>query len=259
MLVGDWASNERFADIYLVSFSGSLDRRVINATRRANTLYFVYMNNLTPASAAHLDLELRCHQAYVGCVDLTCMSLTKVFLSTMLIRIYIQHRSIILQGHENDRHDMEDVNLIGYDFKKAGYTVRSVPLWMYGWFLSYKIERPVLPDEESDTRFSLSAMTPVPCPIARCLVELDEHKLEYLQAKKAGSLRRADFHALTAEEIAAQVRAKLSSNYIFNLARAKGADKLKFNIVLENPGVARHLCALEYQPQEQKLSVITLF
>lgn len=258
VLAGDWTSNERFADVYSASFKDEMDSRLLASTRRADTLYFVYLNNLTDASVARLDAGLSRHASYLGALDMRYSTPMKALLSTMLVRAYIQHRSVILQGHEDDRDDMQDVNLIGYDFKKSGYINRSVPSWLYGWFLSYKIERPVLPNE-SDTRFSLSTMTPTPSPISDCVVELDEGKLQYLQESKTGSLKRADLHALSAEEIAAQVRGKLGSNYIFNLSRAQGAKTLKFNIVLENQGAARYVCALEYLPQERKLRVITLF
>jgi hypothetical protein len=259
VLVGDWTSEHRFAEICSESFADRVDARMLDPTRRADTLYFVYLNNLTSASAARIDSALSGHVAYLGALELTYSSLMKVFLSGMLMRIYIQHRSTIIQGHEDDRDDMEDVNLIGYEFAKFGYTNRSVPLWLHGWFLSYKIERPVLSVEDSDTRFSLNAMTPTPYPIAQCVVELDERKLDYLQREKFGSLRRAELHTLSAEEVSAQLRSKLASNYIYSLARATNGDALKFNIMLENPGMCRYLCALEYLPQEQKLRLITLF
>lgn len=259
VLVGDWISEYQFAEIYSESFPDHVEARMLDATRPADTLYFVYLNNLTNASAARIDSALSSHAGYLGALDLTYSSVMKAFLSGMLMRIYIQHRSTIIQGHEDDRDDMENVNLIGYDFAKFGYTNRSVPFRLHGWFLSYKIERPVVSAEDSDTRFSLSAMTPTPYPIAQCVVELDERKLDYLQREKGGSLRRAELHTLAAEEVASQVRAKLASNYIYNLARATNGNALKFNIVLENPGIARYLCALEYLPQERKLRVITIF
>jgi hypothetical protein len=134
-----------------------------------------------------------------------------------------------------------------------------VPGWLYGWFLSYKIERPVLDKDDSDTRFSLNAMAAIPRPIAEFRVELDEEKLVYLQREKTGSLRRAGLGALTAAEIAAQIRQKLAMNYIYSLARAVQGGTMKFNIVLENSRVARTTCALEYQPQQGCLRVITLF
>src|SRR5690606_26236048 len=146
----------------------------------ADTLYFVYLNNLTRAAVARLDAALSIHPAYLGSIDVKYMSLMKAMLSTMLVRAFIQHRTIIIQSHEDDRPESEDVNLVGYDFEKFGYTNRSVPGWLYGWFLSYKIECPVFPENDSDIRFSLNAITATPYPITQCAVELDERKLEYL-------------------------------------------------------------------------------
>jgi hypothetical protein len=259
VLAGDWTSEHRFADIFHESFGESSNARLLDGSRYADTLYFVYLNNLTETSAARLDYALSKHAAYLGCIDLTYTSLMKAFLSTMLVRAFIQHRATIIQGHEDDRDEKEDVNLVGYDFQRYGFINRSVPLWLYNWFLSYKIERPVMRDDDSDTLFSLNAMTTTPHPIAKCTVELDERKLDYLQREKVGSLRRADFKALTAEEIAAQIQAKLAGNYIYNLARAINGETLKFNIIIENDKLARNACALEYLPADEKLRVITLY
>ena len=259
VLVGDWASKYGFNGIFQESFGEVAAGSLLDESRAADTLYFVYLNNLTSAAITRLDAELSKHVAYLGFIDLTYTSLMKAMLSTMLVRAFIQHRTTIIQGHEDDRPDSEDVNLVGYDFEQFGYTNRSVPGWLYGWFLAYKIERPVLPDDDSDTRFSLNAMTATPYPIAQCVVELDERKLEYLQREKAGSLRIANFEALSAEQIAAQIRAKLAMNYIYHLARATDAGTLKFNIIIENGRVARNTCALEYRPQEQLLKIITFF
>ena len=259
VLVGDWATGHRFADIFRESFGESSNARLLDGPQHADTLYFVYLNNLTEASAARLDSALSKHAAYLGSIDLTYSSLTKAFLSTMLVRAFIQHRATIIQGHEDDRDETEDVNLVGYDFQRYGFINRSVPLWLYNWFLSYKIERPVLRNDDSDTIFSLNAMTAMPHPIARCTVELDERKLDYLQREKAGSLECAGFKELSAAEIAIQIQTKLDGNYIYNLARAVNGETLKFDIIIENGKAARKTCALEYCPTDQKLRVITFY
>jgi hypothetical protein len=117
--------------------------------------------------------------------------LLKAFLSTMLVRAFVKHQSIVIQGHEGNRDPREDVNLVGYDFAASGYQVRSVPIWLYGLFLSYKIERPVDPEGDTDTRFSLNALSPNPLPMSDLVVILEERKLAYLQREKAGSMKRA--------------------------------------------------------------------
>lgn len=259
VLVGDWNSKKRFADIFRESFGDSSNASLLNEPRRLDTLYFVYLNNLTEASAARLDAALSKHAAYLGSIDLTYPSLLKAFLSTMLARAFIQHKRTIIQSHEDDRDNTEDANIVGYDFEKHGYINRSVPMWLYGLFLSYKIERPVLPNDDSDTRFSLNAMTATPQPMPQCIVELDERKIEYLQRNKADSLHNADFNILSAAEIASQIQIKLTGNYIYNLSRSKNGETLKFNIIIENGKTVRNLCVLKYRPADQKLCVITFY
>lgn len=259
VLLGDWISKYKFRDVLSQSGVGVLDATLVSRLPASDTLYFVYLNNLTTAAIERLDASLSRHAAYIGSVDMTYISLLKAALSTMLVRAFIQHRTTIIQGHEDDLPDTDDVNLVGYDFAKFGFSNRSVPDWLYGLFLSYKIECPVFPGDDGDIRFSLNAITTTPHPIAQCIVELDERKLEYLQREKAGSLKLADFEALSAEQISAQIRNKLALNYIYSLARSTCGSTLKFNIVVENARVARSMCALEYRPQDQLLRVITLY
>jgi hypothetical protein len=259
VLVGDWTSKYRFRDLLHDSFGDVYDGEPLDEPRAFDSLYFVYMNNLTPAAVARIDRALSGHAAYLGSLDLTYMSVMKAMLSTMLVRAFVQHRSTILQSHEDDRPAEEDVDLLHYDFASIGFGNRSVPGWLYGWFLSYKIERPILASDDSDTRFSLNALTAVPQPIAECVVELEEQKLKHLQEAKAGSMNRASFEALTAEQIATQIREKVAMNYIYSLARATDGETLKFNIMFENAGKARITCALEYRPQDRRLRVITLY
>jgi hypothetical protein len=238
-----------------MSFAGS----PLDEPRSLDTLYFVYVNNVTQAAVARIEQALSGHAAYLGGMDLTYASPMKAMLSTMLVRAFIQHRTTILQLHEDDRPENEDVDLLNYDFASIGFGNRSVPGWLYGWFLSYKIERPILPGKDSDTRFSLNALTTAPMPLAECVVDLEERKRRYLQEEKAGSMRRTGFEALTTEQIEAQIRAKIALNYIYSLARAPDGETLKFNLMLENGRAARATCALEYRPRDRRLRVITLF
>ena len=82
--------------------------------------------------------------------------------------------------------------------------------------------------------------------------------MKYLQDEKAGSLKLADFAALTSNEIAEQIRSKIKGSYIYNLARATNSQTVKCNIILENKRVVRNECALEYRPSEKQLRLIIL-
>lgn len=259
VLVGDWTSKYRFRELLRESFGDAYFDRPLYQPRSLDTLYFIYLNNMTPAAVARIEQTLSGHPAYLGGLDLTYMSVMKAMLSTMLVRAFVQHRSIILQGHEDDRPAEEDVDVVNYDFESIGFANCSVPGWLYGWFLSYKIERPILASEDSDTRFSLNALTEIPQPIAECVVELEDRKFKHLQEAKAGSMRRASFEGLTADQIGAQIREKVAMNYIYSLARATDGETLKFNVMLENARTARVTCSLEYRPQDRRLRVITFY
>jgi hypothetical protein len=222
-------------------------------------LCFLYANNLRDAQAAALDAAFKQLPAYVGYLDFTFASPIKAYVSMMLVRAFIKHRKVILQGHEDDRPNTQDVSMLAYDFAKAGYTVRSLQSWMYGIFLSYKIERPVfLPDDE-DTRFSLNALGASAAELDQFEVLLDPRKLQYLRDNHLHGLNRAGCAQLSAEDIRELIRWKVKANYIYNLARSEDGSTMKFNIILENPGVARVVCALEILPAKKQLRVITLF
>jgi hypothetical protein len=259
VLRGDWIyrseHNNWLCDELANSLMGSSGRY----EGKGGELYFVYVNNLSDSMARHFDQELRAHPAYLGYLDLRFMSPIKAYLSTLLIPAFIKHKGIIIQSHEDDRSEAEDVNLLNYNFENFGYIVRSIPSWLYGIFLSYKIERPIIEQNDSDTRFSLNAISHQPMELDRFTIELDERKLEYLQKKKGGSLKRADFSSLSAAEIADQIRKKIKANYIYNLARSIDGDTMKFNIIIENKGLVRNECALEYRPADGLLRLITFY
>jgi hypothetical protein len=245
VLVGDWVGQHRFAEI----FSASKDdpgRHVLAREDVPETVYFVYLNNLTEAAARKIESELAKCNAYVGALDLTYMSLLKACLAHMLMRVYIQHRSVIIQPHEDDFLLDEDENLIGYDFQKHGYRERSVPESLYRWFLSYKIECPVLPTHSSDTRFSLNALTPAPVALQNLVIVLEDAKHQYLLKEKEGSMERSGLLSMSTQEIATQIKSKLNSNYIYNLAWTECDPTLKFNIMLEKPGIAKYTVAMTF-------------
>jgi hypothetical protein len=224
-----------------------------------DTLYVVYLNNLTRPMVSAIDTAFAVLPAYVGSLDMTYTSLFKVLLSGMLVRDFVQYKDVALMGHEDDRDDDEDYALKRYDFTGFGYKVRSVPSALYGMLLSYKIERPVFDFDLGDSQFSLNAMTPTPRALIDCEVVVEPAKLGYLQANKASSLKRAGLAGLDGAAVAERIRKKLTGNYIYNLAYSESFSALKFNIVLENDKIARSMCSLKYVPQEQRVKVITFF
>lgn len=258
VLAGDWLSRYSFAEI-LEDSKNDVSEHVFVHSVVPETVYFVYLNNLSESAAQKIDIELRKYHAYVGFLDLTYMSLVKGMLAHMLMKIYIQHKSIIIQYHEDDVLPEENENLIGYNFKKYGYQERSVPQTLYQWFLSYKIECPVIPNFSNDIRFSLNSLTSNAIPLQDLELILDQAKHQYLLKEKEGSMRRIGMLHMTTDEITTQIKAKLDSNYLYNLAWTNRESTLKFNIMLEQPGGAKYLVGLKYAPHKGELRVLTIF
>jgi hypothetical protein len=247
-----------FGEMLTASPSASSDREIVRRGGRGDTLYFVYLNNLSSAATSRVHDRLVASPWYLGFLDLDSASPVKACLSLMLVRAFIKHESVIIGGHEDDRDDNENVNLSLFDFDSLALSVRSVPLMLYGIFLSYKIERPVF-EGERDTKFSLNAMTPNPIEFRDFEVVLDERRLDYLRENKAGSLRQTGLLKLNAKEIVRQIRSKIAANYIYSLSRSTNGETLKFNIILQFSGGVRKICALGYDTPKKVLKVITFY
>jgi hypothetical protein len=257
VLCGDWLDKADFGEMLTASPSASVDGEMVRCGGRGDTLYFVYLNNLSSAATSRVHDRLLDSPWYLGFLDLDLASPVKTCLSVMLVRDFIKHERLIIRGHEDDRDDSENVNLSLFDFDSFALSVRSVPTMLYGTFLSYKLERPVLKTER-DTRFSLNAMTPNPVEFDDFEVVLEDRKLEYLKKEKLGSLRQAGLSSLNAGEIVEQIRARFARNYIYNLSRSTN-ETLKFNIILEFSGGVRKVCALKYDTLSKVLKVITFY
>ncbi|MCE2486348.1 MAG: hypothetical protein J4F42_12600 [Desulfurellaceae bacterium] len=158
--------------------------------RYSNQFFIVYINNLTDNMIRTLHEGLTGFEPYVGFADMTFAPRFKLYLSTVLANDCIKHKNIILMGHEDDRDNKEDVNMHSYLWEDSGYTCRSLQETYFGVLLSYKIERPVFQGFESDTEFSINAVSPNPLPIADFEVRIDESKLGYLATEKTGTLKR---------------------------------------------------------------------
>lgn len=226
-------------------------------------LYCVYVNNLSDAALTAMHEALSKYEPYVGFIPATFASRAKTYLSTILVKSYLKHGSTIILGHEDDRPNDEDTNLIGYPFEDFGYRVVSFQSSYVDLFLCYKIERPVFPGFEVDTAMSLNAVSPSVRPIDDFTVEIEEAKLNYLKSEKLGKLQKAGIAELDGEELAHLIRKKVAASYIYNLCYLPEHDVIKFNVMLEIPRAdggypTKVLAALEYQPDKKNLRVITL-
>jgi len=262
VLDGDLLDHENPEGLYEAFRAGVTPTRDV-VFRHGTQFFAVYINNLTDKMAVDFVTGLMEYAPFVGYSDMTYMSRLKLFLSTSLVNCCIKHKNIILQQHEPDRPNDEDVNMCGWAFEENGYVCRSIADPLPGLLLSYKIERPFLAGKERDVEISLNAVTPAPADIADLEVVIADEKLKYLQENKGGCLENAGLDGLTVEELKKEISAKLSSNYIYNMSFSDEHSVTKFNIILEFTGKtnkpSRHLLALEFMPDKRAVRLITFY
>ncbi|RTL70601.1 MAG: hypothetical protein EKK41_12205 [Hyphomicrobiales bacterium] len=264
VLAGDYLGDNENQSMLFTAMNDSVTLRRDVDFEHSTQFFIVYINNLTEAMIRRFDEGLTGYKAYVGYADTTYSSVFKFLISTMLVNVCVKHGNIIIQGHEDDRNLDKDVNMSGYPFEENGYVCRSIPSYLEGTLLSYKIERPVIEGFEEDLEFSLNAISASPLPFTDFEVRVEEAKLAYLKNEKAGSMARAGLENVSNVELAARIKEKVLDSYIYNMAFDVEHNVQKFNIIIELPSVdgaspVRLLAALEYQAVNKVLRLITLY
>lgn len=258
LLCGDWLCPEGFAKWVEVSQFLEISPELEHAANDGASLFLIYVNNLPSATARNIKDKLHSCDSYLGALNLTRPSPLKARIARHLVRAFIKHREFILQAHEDDRPFSENINNSLFDFESFGMINRSVPSWLYGPFLSFKIESPPILGER-DVEFALNAISDTPIKLSECRIQLEESKYQYLLAEKTDSLKRAGMSKLSMEEVVLRIRSKLESNYIYSLSRSNDGQVLKFNVILElSPGI-KSLISLEYIPAPKDIRVITFY
>jgi hypothetical protein len=239
-----------------------LERAITRANsfeyHHSTQFYVLYVNNLSKAMVDKFHAELHHFRPYIGYIDCTYSSFMKTYLSSALSTEFIKAGPCILQKHEDDLDEDANRNTIGYPFEDFGYVVKSIPSTMFDILLSFKIERPIFPGFESDTEFSLNAVSAKPSRLDGFDVVIEPAKLQYLIENKAGSLKKAGLLNLEATRLEEIIREKLQLNYIYNLCQDDQHGVVTFNILVEQQA-CRLLVALEYMPEDRQLRLITMY
>ena len=211
VLHGDLLGNdEHIVEILLESMV--LSRSFV--FRHAKLLFCVYLNNLSDTALQRLHQKLTAFPPYLGYIPATFGSRAKTYLSAVLCNAFVKNGNRVIMGHEDDRSDEANVNVLGYPFDESGYEVFSLPTTYFGVFLSFKIELPLYKGFEADTEMALNAISNQILPLTDFTVVLDEAKHGYLLAKKLGPLQKARLPDFDRDRIASLITSKVDANYI---------------------------------------------
>jgi len=263
ILVGDYiGSNSQQETLYEAFCEAVCPVRRIEY-RYSSQFYVVYINNLTNTAFQKLADGLIDYEPYVGCANTTYNSPFKTLLSMKLVNLCVKAGRKIMQGHEDDRGDSDNVNVSGMPFEENGYECISVRSDLADVLLSYKIESPVFDGLEADREMSINSVNASPSTLDGFDVQVEDAKLEYIKLKKAGSLRRAGLGGVSTHELQKIIRGKLRSNYIYNMSYLAEHNVTKFSIVIEVPDEDgdpfRLMAALEYRPDYKVLRLLTFY
>jgi len=231
VLCGDFIGEEKHADLLKTIFIEEINSDKEVCYSHHSLFFLVYLNNLSDAQFFKLNKGLKEFRAYIGYFDFTFSSPLKSYMSTILIRLLIINKMTILTSNEEN----EDVNNTTYPFEKSGYQCRGIETLPYGLFLSYKIEREIFPGYENDTVFAINSITENVFNISDFKLIIEENKLQYLLKEKRDNLERAGIAELSLSELEELIKAKINSNYIYNLSFLADSHTLKFNILIEVP------------------------
>ena len=263
-LVGDYIGERENRYKLHSLFQESINQ--VNSTNYQyhNQYFIVYINNLSTEIVNKLIYKLKAFNYFVGYIDVTFSSKIKTYFSGILNSHFIKYKSILIQGDPNDTNIIEDLdNNVFCDYEELGFTCQIVHAIYYYVFLSYKIEREVLPIFDGDTKFALNSISDQIVNIEDCTIEIEKNKFDYVMQERTVNLGRAGIINFSIEEIETLIKRKIQSNYFYNLAFLSNWNILKFNISIEVPRTDSHkfmklIIALEYKPNEKKLRLITM-
>lgn len=234
------------------------------AYRHSSQFYVVYINNLSDDMVSRFDLGLRLFPAYVGFADMTCGSPFKFLLSTVLANSFTKHNRTIIQEHEDDRPNTEDINISRMPFETFGYTCRSLVSYLQGPLLTYKIERPVFDHDDIDTEMALNSVSSNPLPLSDFEIDVDDAKAAYVRGHNTPAMARAGLDQISADNLRGLIASKIKGSYIYRLEYRAEFDVTKFNVIVEVPSPVgrqpvRLVAALGYRANDRALKLITLF
>lgn len=157
--------------------------------------------------------------------------------------------------------NLEWITLLYWPFEEYGYSIISAPSDIYNLFLRYKIELRSDLSPDGDILMSLNSISDYPVGLKDLDVEIPPAKLCYLMSEKSELLKLAKLENLSADDLAREIKLKLTSNYLYKM-KYNPDNTVQFSILLEfaraGGSPIRLNAGLKYYPLEKKLTLVTL-
>lgn len=260
ILVGDYVCRNFEQEVLYDEFCKI---QFLNPTEwhHSSQYYVVYLNNQTKKMVEDIVGGFESWPPFIGYENTTYASELKFILSLSLRHLITKLKKTLIQEHEDDRPNTEDINIQFYSPKKFGYDVKSLTGYLYGVFLTYKIERPVFGTYGVDTEMAFNALVPNPKGISDFDIFIEDAKFGYLQSEKSGSLKKAELDNASKGHIENLIKQKIANNYIYNLMDRH--DCRRFSVILElkvsKKDTVKLMPVLEYDIEENQLRLITMY
>lgn len=119
VLCGDLLGRDQLLIFEIIRESMVLARSFV--FRHATLLFCVYLNNLADTALQRLHQKLAAFPPYLGYIPATFGSRAKIYLSTTLANAFLKNGNRVIMGHEDDRSNEENVNVLSYPFEEFGY------------------------------------------------------------------------------------------------------------------------------------------
>lgn len=263
VLVGDMIANDTRTAIRILRhiFAELIPCNEFDFDAHPGFIFVIYVTNISETRLKAIHDGLTPYHPYIGFVETTYTTPLKYYFSTILSNLFLKHKKTIIVAHEGDRPNREDINITPYLLEKFGYDVRSLQDPFFGVFLTYKIERPVIPDFVEDTEIALNALSNHVLPLESLRVWMTDEKYNYLITN--GKLARTSLAKLGKDGLEELISSKIQQSYIYQLRVRPSHQVSTFTIMLEGHHDGgkkpfRIEASLHYCPEDQTLRVVTM-
>jgi len=234
--------------------------------------YFcVYINNLSQHRIKVITRGLESQNYFVGYITSTYSNKLKILLAYTLAHSSVISKGKVIQGHEPDRDNSENINMSGYPYEEHGFDIISISSDLFELFLSYKIEAI---SDGKDNSFSFNAIMPVFTDVLDFQFIIGDGKWGYLSNKEQGKGEIMDMLGIldyTSTQVEHLVKSKIKNSYLYNLEyrtyeskdKGKVDEVAKFDLSFELPtkkgDIRKMRMGVKADISNKKLQLLTMY